>query len=58
MWYLPIWNPRDPYMDHQRKKLIYEEATPHTAMKFCMELEEIKPLDSKGFICEAPPPKN
>ena len=25
----------------QRKKKIYEETAPHTAMKFCMELEEI-----------------
>ena len=28
-------------MDPQKKELIYEETAPYTAVKFCMELEEI-----------------
>ena len=33
-----------------KKKLICQETAPHTAMKFCMELEEINPLDPMESI--------
>ena len=54
------FNPLDPkesIYGPPKKKLIHEETAPYTAMKFCMELEEINPLDPKGSTYGPPEKK-